>query len=161
MKRPSSRPIALNILGGLVPAVIALLLAACGSSSSGSASDDATLRGEWVLQSYQTAPGVQHTPLPSTTIRLTITATEVRGNTGCNSYGGTYTVTGRTFRVTNLRVTLIGCPAPIAAQEQAYLTSLGASTSYAVSQGTLVLSSAGPWTELRFRAASAGASSTP
>jgi heat shock protein HslJ len=113
--------------------VIGGFLAADALNDEGAASG--TLAGtRWVVTEMA---GVALVPdaMPS----VEFTAAEVHGNGGCNSLGGTYTASRSTIDVSALSSTLIGCEAPIAAQEAAFSARLQAATSYAVEDGTLRL----------------------
>jgi heat shock protein HslJ len=70
--------------------------------------------------------------VPDALPSLEFTATKVSGRGGCNSVGGDYTASGSTISIGSLFQTLVGCAAPIEAQEQAFVARLQAATSYAV-----------------------------
>ena len=64
----------------------------------------------------------------------------VSGTTGCNAYRGLYTVAGPTIAFGTLISTRQACPTEAAAaQEQAFLAALGASTRYELRAGRLTL----------------------
>jgi heat shock protein HslJ len=81
----------------------------------------------WVVTEM---PGVGLVPDELPTVGFT--ATDVTGNGGCNSVGGTYTASNGTIDVSALSSTLIGCPDAIAAQEAAFTARLQAATSYVI-----------------------------
>jgi heat shock protein HslJ len=67
----------------------------------------------------------------------------VSGNTGCNDFSGSYSVSGSTITFGPMASTLSACTGlSLAAQEQAYLTALNASTTYQLSADQLVLTDA-------------------
>src|SRR5262245_8099166 len=101
-------------------AVVAALcvLAAFLLARARGADDDpgGTLAGSrWVVAEM---PGVAL--VPDSLPMLQFTGTQVGGDGGCNSLGGTYTTSGRTISISDLSSTLIGCPDAIAAQESAF-----------------------------------------
>jgi len=64
----------------------------------------------------------------------------VSGTTGCNAYRGLYTVAGPTIAFGTLISTRQACPSEAAAaQEQAFLAALGASTRYELRADRLTL----------------------
>jgi len=113
--------------------VIALLLvslAACGGSSA--------LAGTWALSSVTGAAGIT---LP-TGGRIDITFTsdgKVSGQGLCNSYSGSYTVTGQTIVFSPLASTQKACAAPLMTVDTAYFAALQATTSWQVSGSSLTL----------------------
>ncbi len=51
--------------------------------------------------------------------------TELNGNAGCNNFGGSYEITGKTLKIGALRVTQMACPnAEVMQQEQQFLQAL-------------------------------------
>lgn len=66
----------------------------------------------------------------------------ISGNSGCNTYGGDYTVDGSTIAISQLISTMMACDDPIMEQERAYLTALGNATTIELGEKTLQLRSA-------------------
>ena len=70
---------------------------------------------------------------------LGFAAGKLSGSTGCNSFGGTYEQSGTSLAITLGATTLIGCPPPLDAQEQAVLAALPTTSSFTVDGETLTL----------------------
>jgi heat shock protein HslJ len=64
---------------------------------------------------------------------------DLSGSTGCNTFGGSYTQSGSSLTITLGPSTLIGCPPPLDAQEQAVLAALPKTASFTVDGGALTL----------------------
>lgn len=136
---------------------IALLPAACGSSTPGtttphpspSPSGTLPLLGtEWVLTELR-----GEAPSGDAEITLVVGETSAGGSSGCNLYGGTPTVTPDTFTLDEIQATARACADPrLMDQESDYLALLGGPSAYDVRGDTLVLETAGVET-LVFRAA--------
>ncbi len=60
-------------------------------------------------------------------------------NGGCNSYNGTYTVSGSNLSFGPLAGTRMSCGQTLDTQEQAYLSALGETTTYVISGSQLIL----------------------
>jgi len=92
----------------------------------------------WVLD-----PASLGVPAAGRRITLSFSATDLSGNSACNSYGASYTAkgspTGGSLEVGTVRNTLIGCPPDIATAESTYLRKLRAATSYHVADDALTL----------------------
>jgi heat shock protein HslJ len=102
----------------LLPAVCALVLAACSLVPGGA------LEGSWRLTSG-TVDG-QAIPLPApVSISLKLAGTDVSGSSGCNSYGGSVQVDGDRISFGSLSQTDIGCPEPLASAERLFMGALG------------------------------------
>jgi heat shock protein HslJ len=84
-----------------------------------------TLAGtNWTLTSIE-ALGAESGTLPGADITLDFGADgQANGAAGCNTYNGTYTVTGDTLTFGPLITTRMACPEPVMRQEQAYLAML-------------------------------------
>jgi heat shock protein HslJ len=124
---------------------VALMLAACGSSSSSdSGAEPATeLAGtSWVLQSYAGADGAT---VPATAESsqgsLTFVADGTfNGSTGCNRLAGTYTQDGTSLTMQAGPMTMMACSGAVAEQETAVVAALPEVASF-TSGATLVLQS--------------------
>lgn len=69
----------------------------------------------------------------------------VSGFAGCNTFTGTYTVTGGELTLGPLATTKIGCPRPASAVESAYLDALAGATTWSIgADGRLTLGGAVP-----------------
>jgi heat shock protein HslJ len=78
--------------------------------------------------------------LPQATARIRFDdASHFSGSTGCNSLRGTWKSSGSDISFSEISTTLIGCPGPIGNQEAAFNTAFGATRSYAIESGTLLL----------------------
>lgn len=80
----------------------------------------------------------------------TFDAEQVGGFTGCNYYGGPYTVDGSTLELGEIGMTLIGCPPSVAAVESAFLAALERVAGWRIEDGELLLLDADEAQILRF-----------
>ena len=110
-------------------AILLLLLSACGG---GSLSDP--LNGTaWTLAAINGAPA-----LANTTVTAEFTEGKIGGSSGCNSYGGAYTVSGNKISTDSINMTLMACVDPgIMEQESAYLEILHNAQTLEVANGQL------------------------
>lgn len=138
-------------------ALTAVLFVACGGSATQDADGDAAPRplppavdanGVWRLRSGQAPSGPVDIP-PGTTITMELDGDEIRGNAGCNSYGGAFSIEGEAFETGGLALTEIGCPPDVAKAEERFVEAIGAADAIARRGKTLTLT--GPDTELVFR----------
>ena len=115
----------------LLAALLVASLAACGGSRA--------LAGTWSLS------GVQGIPTPSGgTFVITFTSDgKVSGQSGCNTYSGSYTVNGQAIVFGPLAATKKACAAPLMTVETAYLTALQLVNAWQINDGTLTLSGPG------------------
>lgn len=124
----------------IVLATLCLLGAACGSESttdagsgsdsdagsdSDSSSDDspspAALDGEWTLVESE-IDGAAFSSIADYPITLEITGDQLRGNAGCNGFGGDFTADGTALTVGDVSITEMACMAEGAMEaEQAFM----------------------------------------
>lgn len=114
--------------------VLSLAISACGANDPAAA-----LIGTWKLTSYGPAgslsPAVEDA-------EAEITFNEdgtVAGNSGCNGYGGSYTVEGNQITFSEIVSTLIFCDEPLGAQEEAVYQVLTETASYEIEGNTLTI----------------------
>jgi heat shock protein HslJ len=95
----------------------------------------------WQVLSVNNGRGAVASVAPETQLDATFDERGiVRGNTGCNTYRGLYTVTGSTIAFGPLVTTRRACLSEAAAaQEQIFLAALGASTRYELRGDRLTL----------------------
>lgn len=151
MRRGGNRSGPGGVLAGmrLAPALVALVLvlAACGSAEPPGGEVDA--EGSWRLIASETAQG--EVPLvDGHPITLTIAGSEFDGTAACNHYGGRLAARGGGVAFADIAMTAMGCEAPVAASEAAYMAALAAVTAIGRDGEELVLG--GPNTSLRFEA---------
>lgn len=128
----------------LIPVALILivsLLAACGVSVPGAdgEADGAPpeLAGTmWQLNSLNGEP-----PIADTEITLQFSETDATGVSGCNQYGGPYTLEGSQLSFGEIASTMMAClePEGVMDQEQAYLGALQTVESARVANGQLEL----------------------
>ena len=121
----------------LLVATFALVLAACGGSGSGSSDLKGT---SWTVSTIAGQPTV---PTAQPTIVFGSDGS-ISGSTGCNTYSGTFTVSGSQLTVGPLATTRKACTdEAVSAQESAFTAALGSATTFAVgSDGNLTLKGA-------------------
>jgi heat shock protein HslJ len=116
---------------------VALVLAACTSSSSPTGGD---LTGKfWALTELMGKP-----PVAGTGISAQFTTdSKVSGSAGCNRYNGTYTVSGSNITFFSpLATTMVMCEQTVMDQESAYLKALGEAKTFAIRGDQLTLAGA-------------------
>jgi heat shock protein HslJ len=91
--------------------VFALLLAAC--SGPDSAASDPLDGTSWVLMAYR-----KSRPIPGTVITATFEDGQIHGSAGCNSYFGSYEVSGGTIKVGPIAITEMACLEPEGVMDQ-------------------------------------------
>ena len=114
---------------------ICLMISACASQGTSATS----LIGSWKLTAYGSADA----PTPATADReANLTFEEdgsVSGNSGCNSFGGTYTIKGDQVTFSQLISTLMACGDPVMEQEGAIYQVLTDTASFKIEGNTLTL----------------------
>lgn len=128
--------------------LLGFILVACGSAPpSASPSGNLDVEGSWRLVSGRSDAG--DVPiLDDHPITLTITGTEASGTAACNHYGGRFVVRDGRLAIDELGMTAMGCEAPVAAAEAAYIEALGMVSAIGRDGDDLVLR--GDAVELRF-----------
>ncbi len=119
----------------LIVAVVALAVLAVGCGSS--PADSSSLQGtKWALVTLQ-----GEALLTGTAPSAEFSADQIRGSTGCNTYFGTYAVSGNELRLSDLAVTEMWCMEPegVMDQEKAFLNALNSVASCQVETGRLEL----------------------
>ena len=111
---------------------LVLSLAACSET-------EAIPSGTWNLVSLNGS-----TLLPDTQLTIEFTDEQVSGFSGCNTFGGTYTLRGSDLEFAELVTTLMACADTEAmTQESAYFAALQAVASIEFNETTLTLSGEG------------------
>ena len=126
-----------TVLVGATLVLIALLVACATAEPDQPPAEGAALPGtEWALVSL-----TGDTLIQGTQITLRFDKASIDGSAGCNTYGGSYTATEDSLRLSDLYWTEMGCPEPegILDQEMAYLTTLNTVASYRADAGRLEL----------------------
>ncbi|MCK4247328.1 MAG: META domain-containing protein [Methanomicrobia archaeon] len=97
----------------------------------------------WILKSYVDDGGGMVNVLSGTETTAQFQGGNVGGSAGCNTYSGSYTLSGNAITIGTLTVTLMFCTKPgIMDQETAYLSALGSATTYKIKGSTLEMSNA-------------------
>ena len=130
--------------------LVMLLLAACaGAGQSGGQSSLPALNGtEWVLSSMN-----GQKPIEGSTVTIKFDAADYGGRSGCNSYGGNYTVEANgKLALGPGAMTEMACmePAGVMEQEMAFLNTLSQAASYQVNNDQLEVKNAAGETILVF-----------
>lgn len=101
-------------------AVVALagiaILAVAACQGADSAASDPLDGTSWVLMAYR-----KTRPISGTTITATFEDGQVRGSAGCNSYSGSYQISGDTITVGAVAITEMACLEPEGVMEQELL----------------------------------------
>jgi heat shock protein HslJ len=118
--------------------LMAVLLAACATAEPNQPpTGGAALPGtEWGLTSL-----AGNIPIEGTQITLSFGGGSLEGSGGCNTYGGSYTATGDSLRLSDLYWTEMAClePEGILDQEMVFLNALDSVASYRMDAGRLEL----------------------
>lgn len=112
---------------------------------------DVPLEGtRWQLSLFTTGD-TSSSPLAGTSLTLELAKGQLRGRSGCNTYTGSYSLSGATLSVANLTSTKMACDEAVMQQESVYLGALASTQSFRLESGVLYLTHAGG--ELAFTAA--------
>ena len=116
---------------------VLLSLGACGVV--GPPAGDPLEGTSWVLKTYGGA-----SLIPGTEITATFDEGQVRGSSGCNTYGGSYEVDGDKITMTDLYNTEMACmdPQGVMDQETEYLELLRDAQAFQVEGAELVIEAA-------------------
>jgi len=107
------------------------------------------LEGEWMVTGFNTGSQAVTSPIAGTTITATFTADgQVGGNSGCNSYSGTYKLDGTSLVVGPLATTMMACEQAISDQEQAFLAAFQTPTTVETSGAKVTLRDASGATQV-------------
>ena len=96
----------------------------------------------WQLQSYLDGQGETVAALSEAPATAEFADGRVSGTTGCNRYGGAYTVDGDALTIKLGPVTMMACPEPQMMQEQGFLAALGSAATYMVADDQLTIMNA-------------------
>jgi len=113
-----------------------LLLSACSAQGK-------SLVGAWTLTAY--GPEGATTPVASGS-QASLTFNQdgtLSGNSGCNSFGGSYKVNGDQITFSGLVSTLMACEEPLMTQEGNVFKVLDGTASYKIDGSTLTITNAG------------------
>jgi heat shock protein HslJ len=136
-----------RLVMGCALLAVAVLAAACATNGpageAGSAGGSVPLEGtQWRLTELDGRPArPAGTDAPN--LRLNAADKRAGGNTGCNSFGGEYTLSGDSLRFGMLASTRRACTdEALNAQEASYLTALGNVRTWRITGDSLELSGA-------------------
>jgi heat shock protein HslJ len=120
-------------------ALAALLVAACHHTASDSGGPVPSIEGiEWKLVELNGKPAAKGANGKPATLTLTAAGTRANGYAGCNTFFGSYTLTGSALKFGLLGMTRMACPGTDAL-ESAYTKALAATTGQRLSGGKLEL----------------------
>jgi heat shock protein HslJ len=147
---------------------LALLLAACTTTGGGASSPAASaapaasqapaasgtpLEGtDWLLTDYAGPEGTT-IPVPEAVAATALfEGGKVSGNSGCNTYNGSYTLDGDKITISQLATTMMACGDVQMALEAAFTTAMGKVATWSITGDTLELKTAEGKVGLRFAA---------
>jgi len=136
----------LTLLGTLA----ALLMAGIGPAAAG---PEAALTGTyWRAVTVDGTPAAQLPKKREAHMMFRAEDNRVSGSTGCNRFTGTFTRTGDNLHFSPLAVTKMACPAPLDAQERAFLAALQATAAMHLAGNNLELKDASGKMRMRLEA---------
>jgi peptidyl-Lys metalloendopeptidase len=116
--------------------VLTALMAACAAAAQGQplAQGSALAGTEWVLVSLN-----GNALIEGKEVTMRFGDTSIEGSGGCNTYGGSYTASEDSLRLSDLYWTEMACVEPkgIMEQEQAYLRALNAAARYQIDRASV------------------------
>ena len=123
----------------LILLVISLAMAACTPQGTETPPASVSLIGNWRLISF--GPVDSQTPaLNDIEAGITFNSdSTMAGNSGCNGYGGNYTVEGNQITFTEIVSTLMLCDEPVMEQEEAVYQVLTDTPTFQIEGNTLTL----------------------
>jgi len=125
----------------LITAVLGLTLVACAEPSEPGASDPTA--SAWVLESG-TLDGAAIPIVEDHPITLTFDETGIGGTAACNSYFGSYTISGSEMSFSDLGQTMMACePAEVMDSETNYLAAMALVDSFTATDDSLTLTGEG------------------
>ena len=103
----------MRLMTVVMAALLGMLLLVGACAGAGPGSGDALDGTSWALVSYG-----ETRPIPGTTITAKFADGQLRGSAGCNSYFGSYQVSGDKIRVGDMAMTEMACLEPAGVMEQ-------------------------------------------
>jgi heat shock protein HslJ len=138
---------ALPLLAALLASTV---VGGCGGDDEESAADPSSLEGvPWVLVS-----GVDVDGWEAVAPSLTFEDGQASGSSGCNQFGGSYTVDGNSLELGEIAMTSMGCPPPADEVERASMDALQGTAGWRLEGEELVLVDGDDAELLRYRPAS-------
>jgi heat shock protein HslJ len=128
MKRALCLVVLASMLAGLA-------LAGCGTGGGSGGRLEGT---RWMLKSYSVNGALKNIPTGSAVDAL-FESGKVSGNSGVNTYSGSYKLSGNKLTVGNIASTLMAGPRDLMALEQDYLSNLEKTQSYTAGSDDLTL----------------------
>jgi len=116
--------------------LLALISQTAAEKTKGMTMIDQLIGRDWDLTSL-----AGQAPLPDKLVTISFSETEVTGSAGCNSYFGSYTLTGSQLSIGQLGSTMMFCEEGME-QEQQFLAMLGTAEKIALEQATLTIHTA-------------------
>lgn len=95
----------------------------------------------WQVTGYYTGQGAVVSPISGTTLTVRFDNSSISGNAGCNSFNGSYSVSGTNISISNFSTSMSLCDTPtgIMEQEADFLRALQSSTSFQFDADRLTL----------------------
>lgn len=97
------------------------------------------IKGSWEATMIYTGTALQ-SPVQGSTLTAVFDGTQISGDSGCNTFSGTYSTSGDTITIGTLASTQRACADPaVDTQEQQYLSALGQAKTFTVAGNRLDL----------------------
>jgi heat shock protein HslJ len=111
------------------------------------------LEGEWDVTGYNNGNQAVTSPVLGTTLTAVFTADSVSGNSGCNTYNGSYTMDGSNITIGPLMSTKMACTDQAASDQEAqFLAALQNSTTFEQTGAVMTLRAADGATQVTLAA---------
>jgi heat shock protein HslJ len=119
--------------------LVVLLIGVGMFTACSSQGKSASLVGEWKLTAYGPASSPQPA-VPDVEAKMSLDSQgQISGNLGCNQFSGKYEVKGSQIHFGPQAATLMACPDPQMAQEQAAFRIMAGSADYKIEGNTLTI----------------------
>lgn len=108
-------------------------------------------RGQWQLSSYNFMDKVAY-PIDESEVTININANgKLGGHSGCNVYGGSYSVSNGKLKIGDLISTMMACEEPSMQFEQLFTQTLQNAEKFSVKDGLLTITDQKTHNFLRFK----------
>lgn len=130
----------------ITTSIFAIVLVLAGSFA---ASSQTLPEGKWKLTSYSFKQKIAY-PIDSLNVTMNVKDGRLGGRSGCNVYGGSFTIDEGKLKVGPVVSTMMACEEPAMSFERSYLGVLQAATEFTVEEETMTITDPVTFSFLRF-----------